>query len=271
MSLIARIGTRQVRICRDIIDRYKGHAWILDRVRANVERSSGPALKEITIEEFWRWYVTAIATTLTRSAIPGNPIQQLIEQSDRYPALSWSSLQMVTERATEKIIYKSFRTAGQDADHGVIFGMTMKSRQLARGHKLLQNGGWEEIRPHLQKLQRRRQRATIERDIARRLLFLSGVGPKQARNILQMLGLTRYEIPLDSRVSAFLRTNLKFPVHVSAAKLGNELFYCAVLDWVQALCKRAEVYPTVFDICAFIHGDGSPKTKRRGHLPNCRS
>ena len=29
---------------------------------------------------------------------------------------------------------------------------------------------------------------------------LAGFGPKQARNLLQGLGLTRYEIPIDSRI-----------------------------------------------------------------------
>jgi hypothetical protein len=35
-----------------------------------------------------------------------------------------------------------------------------------------------------------------------------GVGPTQARNLLQSLGLTWYEIPLDSRVVRWLRDRL---------------------------------------------------------------
>ena len=35
-----------------------------------------------------------------------------------------------------------------------------------------------------------------------------GIGPTRARNLLQSLGLTRYEIPLDSRVVRWLRDRL---------------------------------------------------------------
>jgi hypothetical protein len=41
---------------------------------------------------------------------------------------------------------------------------------------------------------------------------LRGIGPKQSRNLLQELGLTRYEIPLDSRVAGWLNENLHWEI-----------------------------------------------------------
>ena len=65
-----------------------------------------------------------------------------------------------------------------------------------------------------------------------------GFGPKQARNLLQGLGLTRYEIPLDSRVAKWL-TKFGFPVPVSADALADRPYYHFVSDGVQHLCTSA--------------------------------
>src|SRR6056297_2927754 len=48
-------------------------------------------------------------------------------------------------------------------------------------------------------------KAGEEREVARVLQkLLHGFGPKQSRNLLQSLGLTRYEIPIDSRITKWL-------------------------------------------------------------------
>ena len=48
----------------------------------------------------------------------------------------------------------------------------------------------------------------------------AGFGPKQARNLLQSLGLTRHEIPIDSRITKWLN-EFGFPVRLSATRLGR--------------------------------------------------
>ena len=82
----------------------------------------------------------------------------------------------------------------------------------------------------------------------------SGLGPKQSRNLLQYLGLTRYEIPIDSRVVKWLNNN-GFPVRLNAAGLTDTAYYEFVLDAVQALCKAARVYPCIFDAAVFSSFD----------------
>jgi len=77
----------------------------------------------------------------------------------------------------------------------------------------------------------------------------AGIGPKQSRNLWQWLGLTRYEIPLDSRICKWISTNLS--IKVETKYLGDERYYDAVLDYIQTLCERAGVLPCILDAAAF--------------------
>ena len=81
-----------------------------------------------------------------------------------------------------------------------------------------------------------------------------GIGPKQSRNLWQSLGLTRYEIPLDSRVAKWLK-KAKFPLSVSPNLLADTDYYNFVLDGVQLLCAKSNVLPCIFDAAVFASYD----------------
>ncbi len=82
----------------------------------------------------------------------------------------------------------------------------------------------------------------------------SGFGPKQSRNFLQALGLTKYEIPIDSRITTWLN-NFGFPITLSSSALQDRGYYHLVSDGIQALCSRAEIYPCVLDAAIFASFD----------------
>lgn len=77
-----------------------------------------------------------------------------------------------------------------------------------------------------------------------------GFGPKQARNFLQTMGLTKFEIPIDSRITDWLNT-FGFPVRLTSAALQDKGYYHFVSDGIQNLCNRANIYPCVFDAAIF--------------------
>lgn len=83
---------------------------------------------------------------------------------------------------------------------------------------------------------------------------LKGFGPKQSRNLLQWLGLTKYEIPLDSRITKWLN-EFGFPVRLSAGALSDRNYYNFVSDGVQALCAQSDIYPCVLDAAIFTSYD----------------
>ncbi|MEX2437329.1 MAG: hypothetical protein WD509_01990 [Candidatus Paceibacterota bacterium] len=90
---------------------------------------------------------------------------------------------------------------------------------------------------------------------------LDGIGPKQARNFLQALGLTRYEIPIDSRITNWLN-EFGFPVSLSSSPLGDKGYYHFVSDGIQELCEKAEVYPCLLDAAIFSSYDNDGWTEQ---------
>lgn len=96
----------------------------------------------------------------------------------------------------------------------------------------------------------------LERSIADSLADdFKGFGPKQSRNFLQMLGLTKFEIPLDSRVMRWLN-DFGFPIKLSGKALSDINYYHFALDGIQELCEKAEIYPCVLDAAIFSSYDG---------------
>lgn len=100
-----------------------------------------------------------------------------------------------------------------------------------------------------------------ERNIADNLhdTFI-GFGPKQSRNFLQALGLTKYEIPIDSRITGWLN-DFGFPVTLKSTALQDKEYYHFVSDGIQILCDRAEIYPCVLDAAIFSSLDNNEWTE----------
>lgn len=100
-----------------------------------------------------------------------------------------------------------------------------------------------------------------ERQIADQLADeFQGFGPKQSRNFLQAIGLTRYEIPIDSRITNWLN-RFGFPLPLSSSSLGDNGYYHFVLDGIQELCKKADIYPCMLDAAIFSSYDKGEWTK----------
>ncbi len=126
--------------------------------------------------------------------------------------------------------------------------------ELAANLRALDAGEWKQTEAVLAQL-RASDARRVEAEAADYIqdTFL-GFGPKQARNLLQALGLTRYEIPIDSRVTGWLN-RFGFPVHLSAGALADRHYYRFVMDGIQVLCERAEVMPCILDAAIFASFD----------------
>lgn len=80
---------------------------------------------------------------------------------------------------------------------------------------------------------------------------LMGFGPKQARNLLMELGLTRYELPLDSNLLNWIKEN-KLPIITPSIKqLQSRRKYYALEDQLQTLCELAGVFPCILDAAVY--------------------
>jgi hypothetical protein len=85
---------------------------------------------------------------------------------------------------------------------------------------------------------------------------LKGIDPMQARNVLQMLGLTRYEIPIDSRITKWINEELHYPVKLTATALSDNEYYDFVMDGIQAISSKAVIEPCLLDAAIFASYDG---------------
>jgi len=84
---------------------------------------------------------------------------------------------------------------------------------------------------------------------------LKGFGPKQSRNLLQSLGVTKYEVPIDSRITKWLNDFVGFPMYLSATALGDLSYYKFVSEGFRELCAASDIYPCVLDAAIFSSFD----------------
>jgi hypothetical protein len=81
-----------------------------------------------------------------------------------------------------------------------------------------------------------------------------GFGPKQSRNFLQMIGIPKYEIPIDSRVIDWLN-KFGFPITLSSNALQDKGYYHFISDGIQQLCNKAQIFPCILDAAIFSSYD----------------
>jgi hypothetical protein len=127
-------------------------------------------------------------------------------------------------------------------------------RELAANLKTLEHGLWPDV---LRRLNALRPAALQPEELAAAEFLaehLLGLGPKQSRSLLQGVGLTRFEVPIDSRFTKWLN-NFGFPVRLSASALSDSNYYRFVSQGIQQLCAAADVFPCVLDAVIFASFD----------------
>jgi hypothetical protein len=200
---------------------------VVDRYQRNVFREH----PEINEEQVW-WAITLGLLTTQQKSGAGSAVSRLLN-TDPYP------LALAECRAHEScssFVYQLLTGFG-----GIRRTHTIAD-YLDRNLAWLDGGGWDELLGVLGSLKHGRVPA-FERVAARRVQDrIIGLGPEQSRNVLQVLGLTQYEIPLDSRLTKWLN-DFGFPLKLSANSLSDLAAYELVEDGFQALCARIDVLP----------------------------
>ncbi len=191
----------------------------------------------------WRCIVSSLLTTQQRSG-PGSPVTRFIWTDPFLLDYTICLRQNNIRSFVVNIITE--------------FGGIRRSRKIGEAasdnFKFLEGCGWSKVLSKVQSLQASRT-PQFERETARFIAEkLKGFGPKQSRNLLQSLGLARYEIPVDSRITKWLN-EFGFPIKLSASALSDENYYSFVLDGLQELCKQCEIYPCVLDAAIFSSFD----------------
>lgn len=233
-------------ITRTICER-SGEPFVLERVERNV---SGPT-PTFSREHFWYVLFGCLITTRQRST-KGTPVNRFLSQKP-FPL----SLADCSRQEPGALIKGELTGFG-----GIRMAPTISTRACA-ALKWLNDGGWIEVERNYDELaiqrssQPHNKHAIAERRAAHFAQELPGFGPKQSRNLWQWLGLTRYEIPLDSRLASWISTNLS--TTVDPKRLSNRQYYESILDYLQLACREARVLPCVLDAAAFDFEDTAKK------------
>lgn len=230
-------------IIRGLLERSKTVESVEDLIRYNAEGKAEPP----TQEAFWMRLVLSLVTSQQRST--KDSLVDRLEKEAPFP-LALHTYESLSDDQVQGIL-KSFR-----------FGKRVTDQLRTNFERLFGTSNcWSVVEPELNQLREQRNNPDppdlsdkeLERNVSHLLAnHLKGLGPKQSRNLLQWLGLTRYEIPLDSRVTGWLQENLGW--YISRDSLSDSDSYEFWLDRVQSVCEGAGVLPTVFDAAAFERG-----------------
>ncbi|PWB82028.1 MAG: hypothetical protein C3F08_00690 [Candidatus Methylomirabilota bacterium] len=228
----------------------------VERVKAIVaSQSDNPFVKErigknlwkrpptISKERFWDVLVGCLLTSQQRSG-PQSRVNLFINHRP-FPL---SLARVRGARSRTKFVTNTL------TDWGGIRFVNRIGVHLSRNLRVVDTDRWLEIDATLKGMCAKRSPDAEVRAAADLQSMLAGVGPKQARNLLQGLGLTLYEIPIDSRIVKWLN-GAGFPVKLSASALGDEHYYRFVLQGIRELCRAAGVLPCVFDAAVFSSYD----------------
>lgn len=214
------------------------HKPLPSRRRArNVHRSEDI---DLTPKAIWRVLIGCQVTTQQRSG-PNAPATRFLESDS--PALSLSKCRGTSDLPA--MLERECREAGLRRSVTIASNLT---RTLGG---LQSPGAWKELISRLETL---KSHTTIgkEREVVGYLMSgaFPGLGHKQARNCIQWLGLSRYEVPLDSRVLKRLREFGATFVPAGAA-MTDEAVYLFVQCLVQQIAKALNIYPCELDACIF--------------------
>jgi hypothetical protein len=240
MRIIWQIEQKEIYQLQNFVASQIDNAFVKNRIIKNVEHPP----KSISIELFWEVLVGCLLTSQQRSG-PKSYVTKFLTTSP-FP-LSYHHFTEQDDRVgASKQILRSF---------GGIRFVNRISEQLAQNIEALHKGLWEQTSILLMKLVEQ-STSSIEREVTDfvRNCYM-GIGPKQSRNLLQGLGLTKYEIPIDSRITKWLN-EFGFPVVLSSGALSDPNYYNFVSDGIQAICKECNIFPCVLDAAIFSSFDG---------------
>jgi hypothetical protein len=212
-------------------------------VQLRQRRNLGQPRPTVSKQTIWLALVGCLLTTQQRSS-PGSPIKRF---QDLLP------FPLAYDTCRERADLEAYARVTLTNFGGIRRAPTI-ARELQENFCRLEAGIWPQLIAVADHLNTSDDRAA-EREAAHFLDgSLKGIGPKQSRNLLQWLGVTKYEIPIDSRVTKWLNNRL-LAFRLSATVLADSDSYDMVSDGIQALCQRATVYPCIFDAAVFASYD----------------
>lgn len=217
MDFLWQVSESDIANVRSLLTTEQGHPWVKDRFDRNLHYPKA----EITRPYFWEALVSMRCTTMAAS---GEDSAVANFQGLRPFPLSLERVQAEPAGAREQWMHFVLR------EHKVGTHRMKIASDLAWNFAMLEEDGWPALLEKCNSLLLPSE-PSAERVVADFLASrLRGIGPKQARNILQDLGLVRFEIPIDTRVMRWLNDGKVLPFTVTAQALSDPYYYHFILE-----------------------------------------
>lgn len=250
-NLIERIGGPEMRLAWEVeerdADRVKSFyaKWMSDPfVTLRQKRNVVGPRPAITRDTMWMALVGCLMTTRQRSG-PRSHVKQFLDMTP-FPF----NYKVCSGRND----LETFARDTMASFGGIRRGPTI-ARQMHENYLQLENGLWSQMLERAETVSKS-DNPWLEREVVHWLkLHLKGIGPKQSRNLLQWVGASRYEIPVDSRITRWLNENI-LKDRLSGQLLANDTYADMVSDGIQILCKQTNIYPCMLDAAIFASVDG---------------
>lgn len=218
-------------------------------VRGRIQRNVSGHVPRFSRDGCWRTMVSCLMTSHQRAG-PDSPVSRFLRMKP-FPL----RLEVLSDRPSPSLIAHQLSTGG-------IWRARPIADQAVANLRWLDSAGWGQIQSEFRALMKQRGRTPRDSDAERERQaaqfiaeHLKGFGPKQSRNFWQGLGLTRYEIPLDSRIIDWANESAILPFRLSAQPLADRSYYEFVMDALQGLCRAIGVLPCVLDAAVFARKD----------------
>lgn len=234
MKLVLEIETSDIEKVHSLLKAQSEHKFVKNRIQKNINTKSVLVSKKA----FWKSLVMCLLTTQQRSG----------EDSSVTKFLNLNPNPLEFETCCSQNDLRKY-----------VFAVLTDAKSIRRTNNIgieletnfiyLERTNWEII-SKINSLINIDDRF-LERKVATEIQEnLKGIGPKQARNLLQDLGLTKYETPIDSRIIKWLK-DFNFPIPLSSMALQDKEYYNYVSDILFKLSESADVKPCVLDAAIF--------------------
>ena len=204
MQILWKVSQEDVDKVKSFVSQHENNFFVQTRIRRNVNGQREPVL----IDAFWEHHVACLATTQQRSG-PGSNVNTFVNSRSfilNYSACIEKGDSLETDAQQELSNFRLRRS-------------NTIAKEISQNIKFICKH-WSEIKHSLDQIGLDAY-VESERKAANNIQAnLRGFGPKQSRNLLQSLGITRFEIPIDSRITKWLN-KFGFPVRLTAATLAD--------------------------------------------------
>jgi predicted transcriptional regulator len=238
MHLNWEISDGELARWRSFIDANITNEFVIDREKRNISRKTVDLSKNM----LWYVHVGCQVTTQQRSG-PTSAVSRFMDSDSK--TLKYN--ECAKSSNTVELIQSEISKAGLRRSNII-------AKNLSQILSKLEAGGWDSFIQQLKTIEKDTSK-NKERNVAKYIAKeFAGLGPKQSRNYIQWLGLARYEIPLDSRITKTMK-KLGCSFVPKATALNDETVYLLIQEGVQQIAGQLGIYPCILDACIFSSFD----------------